>query len=1144
MKKIISIFLIFLGLASYGIAQDTSAWKATASTSDKDMAPEKVFDGDMTTRWSSEFADDQWISIDMGKVEVVSTVTLVWEAAFAKSYSIMLSKDGKSWKTIYSTESGAGGTETIKVAKENARYLKINCIKRATQWGNSLFEVVVNQGSSGIGTGKATASSGADDYAAQKAVDKDMKTRWSSKFEDNQWWQIDFDQPTSLCGLTINWETAFGEKYNIEVQDENGKWKKVSETTDGDGNRDFIYFAPVVAKKLKLNCIQRGTGWGFSIYEIDFYDGKNPPRMTASSSTKENPPELIMDGDKSTYWHSGKEAQSEVVIALPKVWELGGLALTWADDFAKKYTISFSENNQDWKQVININDGNGKLDLDYVQQPTRAKYIKINCLESATGKGFGLADIELKGSEEKATPIKLIQAIAKDEREGLYPFWLRRQQEFWTVTGVLDDTEESLISEMGSFEPYKGGFTVMPLVVDGTTLTTYADCTINQTLVDQYLPVPSVVWDHKDWNMTVTSLTFGTPGAAYSMVRYSFKNLKKSAFNGKAILTVFPVQVNPVWQGGGQSPINTIEMTSDSGISAVKINGENKFYSSIKPKKAFTAEFSEGSVISSIKKGEFPDKITSSDSQGLASGALTYDLNIPADGSKNDIVLIFPLGKNLPIPDEFKKSPASFFEQKYQASIQDWKAQLDHFDIQIPEKRLIDVMKTYIAYILINKDGPWMKPGSRNYSHSWVRDASMTSVALMRMGDVKDPRDWIDAVTPNIPDTGMVPYIFFDGGKPVGFNYNDFSGEGKEFDSQGEYIYAVRQYFDYTQDKSFLNAVYPKIIGSAKFIHVLRSQRLTDEYKNNPAKQAYYGILPPSNSHEGYYPAMSSYWDDYWALLGLKDAIYLAKTLNRSDDVTWLENELKDFRACLINSINKVIATRKIDNIPGCVEKADNDPTSTSIAIMACGELDSLPQPYVDHMYNRYIEEFTNAMVPGHERTFTPYEDRTAEAFIVMGERERALKMLRYFVKDSVRPFGWNHMAEVVYAKYRTPSYIGDMPHTWVGSGYITAVRSIFVYEQDNRLFIGAGIPVEWFEKGMSVKDLPTLYGKINYTIKTENNIIQFDINGNMKPPAGFVVPLPDQYKNYKVTVNDKAAVLKDGKLLFTQLPVKIRMSK
>jgi len=172
----------------------------------------------------------------------------------------------------------------------------------------------------------------------------------------------------------------------------------------------------------------------------------------------------------------------------------------------------------------------------------------------------------------------------------------------------------------------------------------------------------------------------------------------------------------------------------------------------------------------------------------------------------------------------------------------------------------------------------------------------------------------------------------------------------------------------------------------------------------------------------------------------LKDALYMAKTLGNQSDAEWLESELLDFRKSVIDSILRCYrgGTKRIYS--GCVELGDFDPTSTAIAITAAGEENYLPQEYLKNTFDKYMKEFIIGMQPGKERTFTPYEDRTADAFIRMGQRENGLTMLRYFLKDSVRPFGWNHMAEVVYARPRTPSYIGDMPHTWVGS--VTSPRS------------------------------------------------------------------------------------------------------
>ena len=75
-----------------------------------------------------------------------------------------------------------------------ARFVKIECLQRATQWGNSLFEVQFNEKEGGKAEAadvEATASSGAGDYDAEFAVDGKMDTRWSSNFGDSEWWQVE-----------------------------------------------------------------------------------------------------------------------------------------------------------------------------------------------------------------------------------------------------------------------------------------------------------------------------------------------------------------------------------------------------------------------------------------------------------------------------------------------------------------------------------------------------------------------------------------------------------------------------------------------------------------------------------------------------------------------------------------------------------------------------------------------------------------------------------------------------------------------------------------------------------------------------------------------------------------------------------------
>jgi beta-glucosidase len=123
-------------LAAYGTA--------TASTSENaGTGPQNAIDGDPTTRWSSAFADPQWIAIDLGARATVNTVEITWEAAFATAYSVETSLDGQTWNSITSVTGADGGVDEIAVGGATLRYVRINGTARATTFGYSLFEIAV-----------------------------------------------------------------------------------------------------------------------------------------------------------------------------------------------------------------------------------------------------------------------------------------------------------------------------------------------------------------------------------------------------------------------------------------------------------------------------------------------------------------------------------------------------------------------------------------------------------------------------------------------------------------------------------------------------------------------------------------------------------------------------------------------------------------------------------------------------------------------------------------------------------------------------------------------------------------------------------------------------------------------------------------
>jgi len=115
----------------------------SSSNEDADLKASNAVDGDLSTRWSSQFSDPQWIYIDLQNLYSIDKVILTWEEAYANNYEIRLSNDTVNWKTVYVYSNGDGGIDEIDLKNANGRYIKMHGISRATGWGYSLLEFEV-----------------------------------------------------------------------------------------------------------------------------------------------------------------------------------------------------------------------------------------------------------------------------------------------------------------------------------------------------------------------------------------------------------------------------------------------------------------------------------------------------------------------------------------------------------------------------------------------------------------------------------------------------------------------------------------------------------------------------------------------------------------------------------------------------------------------------------------------------------------------------------------------------------------------------------------------------------------------------------------------------------------------------------------
>lgn len=413
-------------------------------------------------------------------------------------------------------------------------------------------------------------------------------------------------------------------------------------------------------------------------------------------------------------------------------------------------------------------------------------------------------------------------------------------------------------------------------------------------------------------------------------------------------------------------------------------------------------------------------------------------------------------------------------------------------------------MKTSLAHMLMSRQGPALQPGTRSYNRSWIRDGAMMAEGLNRLGHADLSQDYL---------RWYAPYVFTDGKVPCCVDSRG-ADPVPENDSHGEFVFLAAETYRYTGDLTQLRAVWPQVQAAIGYMDALRASTRT-EANRTPATRHFYGLLPPSISHEGYSDrAAYSYWDDFWGLLGYRDAIEIATALGETGAAERFTAARAEFAADVTASISGTAIHHGIDWIAGAADRGDFDATSTTIGLSPGGLQAELPQGLLIRTFEKYWENFTARQANRTAwRDYTPYELRTVGAFVRLGQRDRAMAALDFFFADR-RPQAWNGWAEVVGRDLREPRFIGDMPHAWISSDYIRSALDLFVYERDvdHALVLAAGLPMGWIDSatGVGVRDVRTPYGPLTYALRRHAGVTTLTVGPGVAPPGGFVLQWPE----------------------------------
>ena len=835
-----------------------------------------------------------------------------------------------------------------------------------------------------------------------------------------------------------------------------------------------------------------------------------PPVATASAARAQAA--LALDGNAATAWRAPGGAQHwRLDFGAPR--EINGVLVRWADGArASDFDLQLSDDGRAWRTVRRVR-GSARDVLPLWLPDSEARHLRLALRGGPHAGGYALAEIKPMSPAEWPTLNAALATLAQALPRGRMPRAWLGQQNYWTLVGVDRGAADSaLVSEDGAIEPHRAGPSLEPFVVDESgRISGWADAVAEHALRNNHLPLPQARFVAPRHTLAVEVGAEGTPERSQLIARYTLTNTAAQRRTLTLALALRPWQVNPPQQflntAGGVATVRSVQWLPSSkgppqragaasgsarrGSAAnsggtLRVDGRDWLHTMSPPDAVTAGAFDQGDP---LELASLPPLARLDDAQALASAVLRWRIEL-APGASRSVYVVLPLAGAASLPADPRVA--------LDAVAHGWQQRLGRVTLALPPaaRPLADTLRSALAHILMSRDAAALQPGTRSYARAWVRDGAMMVAGLLRLGEVEPAREFVQWYAQQLFANGKVPCcVDARGADPVAEN-----------DSHGQFIHMVAELWRHTRDTKLIDPLWPRVDAAARYMETLRQSQRTTAQQGTP----FWGLMPASISHEGYSAKpMHSYWDDFWAFAGYRDAARLAQIFAPTARAAELARQRDEFGNELAASLAVAVAQHRIAFLPGAAELGDFDPSSSTMVFSPAGFENRVPRALLESTWERYWREAVARRDGRREwKDYTPYELRSVSAFVRLGQPERAIALLDHFLRDR-RPAGWNQWAEVVGREPREPRFVGDMPHAWISSDYIRSVLDLLVYERDSdgALVLGAGVPATWWRTApVEVRDLRTAWGTIGWRLQREApRVLRLTVNApaRAEPPPG-----------------------------------------
>lgn len=403
------------------------------------------------------------------------------------------------------------------------------------------------------------------------------------------------------------------------------------------------------------------------------------------------------------------------------------------------------------------------------------------------------------------------------------------------------------------------------------------------------------------------------------------------------------------------------------------------------------------------------------------------------------------------------------------------KSKLPFDCVQVPDPGVQALMESSVRNIWqareIKNGLPAFQVGPTCYRGLWIVDGAFLLESAAMVGAGSQARNGVAyELTKQKPD-GRIEILT-----------KDFWKEN------GIVLWTCVRHAQLTQDKAWLESVWPKLCLIAEYIKTLRRETL----QNSSALDD--GLNPAGTLDGGIGGTHDEYTNSYWNLTGLKAFIQAARWLGKAEEALVWQKEYDDFLLAFQKT-----ARRDMDSDPGgnrylpILMGADGKrelPQRAQWAFCQAvypGQIFSKDDPLVAGNMAMLEATEREGMVYGTGWDATGIWNYFASfyghAWLWQGNGTKAAQVLYAFGNHASPTLVWREEQSLKDQKFKK---VGDMPHNWAGAEFIRLTIHLLALDRGDELHLFEGLPAEWTKPGMVTKlnGVATPFGALTMELK------------------------------------------------------------